>query len=380
MDDIKSQLEEQISSETGAAETVEVARGRPSLIGRVPRARIGAFVREFGTLVSAGFPVVRALDVLTHNTRNARMAATLRAIRESIDSGVAVYRALGDHPWYFDAVVVNIIRSAEEAGKLGEGLEYVADMLEEETAIRSRLGNALAYPFVLMSLSFFVVLLMLFFVVPQFTSVIEQSGGELDGMAATVGKLSAFITHPAGFVLMVILIAGPFIGLLTFRQMQRLRFDTFLGSLPIVGRLMMLAELTRLSNMIKLMTQNGVPIRSALSLAQGAVNNTYVRNAVAAMGASAEQGKSLAEPLENYSALPYFFPEMIAVGEESGKLTEMLDHLSRVMTRKFEDSVERLPVVLQPLLLIFIGGVVVAIFMMYFFPYFDLLTSLSQSQ
>lgn len=381
MADVESQQQEQREGDDSLLEPTPSDIGvRPSLFTRATRARIAGFVREFGTLVNAGFPVVRALQVIAHNTRKRHLVATIEAIAVKIDSGTPVHRAFDEHPWYFDSVVTNIIRVAEESGRLGEGLEYVADMLDEENQIRAKTANALAYPFVLLALAVSVVFIMLFLVVPRFVSVIETAGGELQGGAAIVGNISKFMTSPIGFLITIVLCAAPFVGIYMFRRAQRERFDTLMGMVPVLGRLFMLAELTRVATMLRLMTINGVPIRNALLLARGAVSNMYVKQAVGAMADSAEQGKSLAEPLGKFGSLPYMFPEMIAVGEESGRLPDMLGHLAANMRQTLSDAVERAPAILQPLLLIFIGGLVVLTFMTYFFPYFDLLTHLANHE
>lgn len=379
MADLKSQLQEQMSSSEPEEEALPTGSA-PSVFKRANRARIAGFIREFGTLVNAGFPVVRALEVIGHNTRNRHLVSTITAISDRIDSGNAVHRAFEQHPWYFDTVVTAIIRVSEESGRLGEGLEYVADMLDEENLIRAKMANAMSYPLVLLSLAVGVVFIMLFIVVPRFAVVIESAGGHLEGTSKTVADLSTFVTSPVGFVVAVFVCVAPFAGLFFFRKTRRERFDTLLGSLPLLGRLFLLAELTRVATMLRLMTINGVPIRNALLLARGAVSNTYVKQAVGAMAESAEQGKSLAEPLQQFGALPYIFPEMVAVGEESGRLPDMLGHLAANMRRRMSDAVERAPAILQPLMLIFIGGLVVMIFVTYLFQYFDLLTALSGHQ
>lgn len=380
--DIKIQLKEQIATATAPVATAEASPTgvRPTPFQRAYRSRIAAFTREFATLVAAGFTVVRALDVIAHNTRKPHLADTIRQIRDHIDAGGAVHRALAQHPWYFDDIVVAIVRVAEESSSLSEGLEYVADMLEEENEVRAKTANALAYPLVLLSIGFIVIFVLMFFVVPRFSAVVEAAGGELHGLARFIGATAAFVSSPIGVLVMLALIAAPIVAVVAFRRARRRQFDTFLGAIPFFGRMLMLGELTRVATMLRLMTVSGLPIRNAIRLAEGAVGNTYVRNAIAAMADSAEAGKSLAEPLQQYRSLPYVFPEMIAVGEESGRLADMLGHLADVMRRKLSDAVERAPVVLQPILLILIGGMVVATFVSYFLPYFDLLTALSNVQ
>ena len=380
MTDLKSQLQEQMEPTESEPAPVVQTGSKPSIFTRASRARIAGFIREFGTLVNAGFPVVRALQVIAHNTRKRHLVATIEAICERIDSGTPVHAAFDVHPWYFDNVVTNIIRVSEESGRLGEGLEYVADMLDEENLIRGKTANAMTYPFVLLGLGFVVVFIMLFVVVPRFVSVIEMAGGELHGMAKLVGDVSGFVRSPIGFFVTILLGASPFLSIYFYRRAHRERFDTLMGMVPVLGRLFMLAELTRVATMLRLMTVNGVPIRNALLLARGAVSNMYVKQAIGAMAESAEQGKSLAEPLANFGSLPYIFPEMVAVGEESGRLPDMLGHLAGNMRQKLSDAVERAPAILQPLLLIFIGGLVVLMFMTYFFPYFDLLTTLASHE
>ncbi len=263
---------------------------------------------------------------------------------------------------------------------MAEGLEYIAMMLEREETTRSRFVNALAYPIVLIGMGFLIFGIVLFFVVPAFTDVIERAGGELTGSAATIGALSSFLRSPGGQLLFWLLLVAPVAGFLSLRITARRLFDTIVMYIPFFGKLMLKAESSRVAGMLHMMTSSGVSLAEALRLASATSGNTYVNDAVEDMAKNANEGRSLSSALQKYSRLPYVLPEMIAVGEESGRLGPMLEHVHRTTDREVEDAVQRLPALLQPLLLFAIGVGIIAMFMMYFVPYFDLLMGLSRVQ
>lgn len=338
------------------------------------------FLRELSSLVAAGFGLPRALDTIARNTGSARMRTMVQALHGAVESGIPLHRAMADHPRFFDTVAVNVVRASEESARMAEGLEYIAMMLEREETTRSRFINALAYPIVLLGMGFLIFGIVLFFVVPAFTDVIERAGGELTGSAASIGAMSSFLRSPAGQLLFWVLMIAPFAGFLSLRVAARRVFDTIVMYIPFFGRLMLKAESSRVAGMLHMMTASGVSLADALHLASATSGNTYVNDAVEDMAKNATEGRSLSSALQKYPRLPYVFPEMIAVGEESGRLGPMLEHVHRTTDREVEDAVQRLPALLQPLLLFAIGVGIIAMFMMYFVPYFDLLMGLSRVQ
>lgn len=351
-----------------------------ALIRRMNLTVTSHFLRELSSLVAAGFGLPRALDTIARNTGSSRMRTMVQSLHGAVESGIPLHRAMADHPRFFDTVAVNVVRASEESARMSEGLDYIAMMLEREENTRSRFINALAYPIVLLGMGFLIFGIVLFFVVPAFTDVIERAGGELTGSAASIGRSSDFLRSPLGQFVFWGIVILPFAVMLNLRILARRVFDAIVMYIPFFGRLMLKAESSRVAGMLHMMTASGVSLSDALHLASATSGNTYVNDAVEDMAKNATEGRSLSSALEKYGRLPYVFPEMIAVGEESGRLGQMLEHVHRTTDREVEDAVQRLPALLQPLLLFAIGVGIIAMFMMYFVPYFDLLMGLSRVQ
>jgi type II secretory pathway component PulF len=253
-------------------------------------------------------------------------------------------------------------------------------MLDNEAEVRSKMTTALAYPTVLLTIAVATVMLIFYYVVPQFTKVISDVGGEIEGFAGTVSKISEFATSPLGLILTFVFIAGPIAWIRWARDNKRESFDGAIAKIPFVGRLMMLGELARVATMLRMMTANGIPMRDALERTRDAVTHSYVRKVLRAVIDNVENGRSMAEAFQRFDDLPGEVSEMIAVGEESGRVQSMLEHLASTLSRRLSTAVERAPVVLQPVMLLAVGGLVVGIFATYFLPYINLLTALSHAQ
>jgi type IV pilus assembly protein PilC len=335
-------------------------------------------MREFSILSGAEYPVVRALNLLSENTSNSNLKSTVIQISGAVQTGTPLSQAFEQHPWYFDDVTVSVVRAAEASGRLSEGLNYVADQYEYDQEIKDKVFTAMTYPAVLGLISVTVIVGILVFIIPQFGEHLSQAGAKLDGMAAFVFSISQFVSHPIGMALTAALIVLPSIGVYQWRHHNESSFTNAVGRIPIIGRIVTLASITRFVNMMQILLANDVKALQALELAKGAVNNSTLRNAVNDMHQSVEKGQGMAKPLENYTEFPHVFRDMIAVGEESGKLTEMLSHLSNTMKNELNRTTDRIMVLLQPFLLVFLGSVILSTFIVFFVPYFELLTTLSQ--
>lgn len=342
--------------------------------------QIASFMNEFATMINAGLPVDRALTVAAKSASSPAVQQTAEQLVERIRGGATVADALAADSATFDPIVTGIIDAAERSSQLGEGLQYVADMLENEADVRSKMATALAYPAVLLSVGAASIILILYFVVPRFSSVITGVGGELEGFAATIAGVSAFATSPLGVLFTLAVVVGPAAWIVWARTHNRSKFDSALNAIPFVGGMLMLGELARVASMLRLMTANGIPMRDALERTRDAATHSYVRSVLDAVITNVENGRPMSDAFAKFDALPGEVAEMIAVGEESGRVQHMLEHLASTLRRRLATQVERAPVILQPVMLVAVGGIVVAIFATYFLPYVNLLTALSHAQ
>ncbi|MFT4703379.1 MAG: type II secretory pathway component PulF [Bradymonadia bacterium] len=378
--EIQSQIQSQLNSAPDSAPAPATQMKSAPFFMRATRIEVAGFFREIAILLNAGYSAPRALRLLSTTISNKDLAETVERVAESTDTGVDLSRSLAAYPWYFDSVMTSIVSSSEEASRLGDGAEYLADLLEEDQELRDRVSNALSYPVVLAVLGLFVVGIMLLFVVPTFASVLlsASADNQLHGMAAVMFKLSLFLRHPLGLLSVGSVIAAVVLVTARYKSINPIGFDRMIGRIPVFGRIMVLRSLTRFSSTLRMLTINGVTLRDALKLARGSLRNSYLEHAVDDMSKAAEEGRDFVEPLLNYRAIPAVFIDMLAVGVESGELNQMLHHMTRSMRARLLRTTDRIMVLIQPLMLIMMGGLVVLVFVSYLFPYFELLLEISR--
>lgn len=375
--DIRNQIQHQLDTpeQSGAKKARSAA-----FFQRASRIEVSGFFRELSILLNAGYTAPRALRLLSGTLTNRDLSSCIEAVADETDTGSNLSRAFSPYAHYFDEVTCSVIEAAERAGRLPEGAEYLADLMEEDQELRDRIGNALAYPAVLFALGIGVVATILFFVVPTFASFLMEASpnGELTGAPAVMYKISMFLRHPVGLFTVFGGAAAAAFFIARYRAMRPEVFDRIVGMTPVFGRIMVLRSLTRFSSTLRMLTVNGVSLRDGLSLSRGSLRNQYLERAIDDMVEAAEEGRDFVEPLLNYHLVPPVFVDMLAVGAESGQLPQMLHHMTRSMRAKLLRTTERLMVLLQPLMLVFMGGMVISMFLFYLFPYFDLLMEVSR--
>lgn len=378
---IKDQIKDQIRTDSAVAVDEGGDEGvakRPGLFqGRASRIEVAGFLREFGVLIEAGYPVTKALGLLGKNTSNENLAMTIATISSQVERGAAVSKAMARFPWYFDGVIVNIVKAAEASGKLDSGLSYIADMVEYDEEIRDKVTHALTYPLILMGVTMVVIFVLLVFVVPIFAASLQQAGGSFAGLSAVVYSASEILRSPMWLIAIAGSIGGAAYGLVRWRRTNELAFDAMVGKIPIVGRLMMLAALTRFVNMFHMLTLNGVSLPQCLDLAKGALGNAYLRRVIDDMHKSVEAGKGMADAMRKYDGLPPVAVDMLSVAEESGKLEKVLSSLARTMRNQMMRTAQRITVIIEPALLVFMGVIITGIVASFFTPYLDLLTTVA---
>jgi len=376
-DQIKDQIRNDGSADAESAEQ-EVAATRPGMFsGRASRIEVAGFLREFGVLLEAGYTVTRGLNLLAKNTSHENLRVTIETIAAQVERGAAVSKAMARYPWYFDPVIVSIVKAAEGSGKLDKGLAYIADMVEYDQEIRDKVAHAMTYPLILMGVTASVIFVLLVFVVPIFATSLEQAGGGFTGLSAVVFGASEVLRSPLWLAIIAGSISGVAYGLMRWRRSNELAFDAMVGRIPIVGRMMMLAALTRFVNMFHMLAVNNVSIPQALDLAKGALGNAYLRTVIDDMHKSVEAGKGMGDAMRKYSDLPHVAVDMISVAEESGKIEQVLGSLAKTMRTQMTRTAQRITVIIEPALLVIMGVLVTGIVTSFFMPYLQLLTSVA---
>ena len=335
-------------------------------LGRVRRKRmgnkeIGIMTRELATLLEAGMTLDRSLQILIDLTHEEHVSRVLSALQERVRGGATFSSALDGQDGQFPRLYINMVRAGEASGALDQVLDRLADYLERLAELRQTVISALVYPSILLVVAGLSVIMLLVFVVPQFTALFDDMGAALPlptRIVVAAGDL--FRNYWWAMLCVVALIA-----VLTERWMQnprvRDRFDRKVLTLPLFGDLIWKMETARLCHTLSTLLKNGLPLLSALTLAKEVVSNRKLFGLLNEAGDELKHGRGLAGPLVRLAVLPDLALQMIRVGEESGSLDTMLAKVASIYDRETRTSVQSMLTLLEPVLIIGLGIVVAGI-------------------
>lgn len=351
--------------------------GAGGLAGLFKRSQMSAaqvlqFTQQLSTLLGAGQPLDRALQILLDLPESKEARRVIERIRETVRGGAPLSQALEQQHGVFTRLYVNMVRAGEVGGSLHDTLKRLADYLERSKALRESVINALIYPSILIAMVFGALLLLLGYVVPQFLPLFEDMEVELPLLTAIVLGLGNFVS--AWWWLLIVAIAA---GLYLLRQRladpeHRLGFDAWILRRGLVGGLVARLETARLARTLGTLVHNGVPLLTALSIARNVMGNTALAQAVDEAAKDVKTGGGLAPSLGKSKLFPRLALQMVAVGEESGELDGMLVKVADTFDVEVKNTVERLLAALVPAVTIFMAVIVALIMMAILIPIFSL--------
>lgn len=363
-------LDNQPTTTTAASpEDTGATGGRRSV--RVDAQALAQYFRELSVLLQAGFPILRALRITGRGKSSPLMSAALTKVANQVENGTALWRAMQSHPHVFPHLAVSIVRAGEASGTLDEALIYLSDSLEYEAQVRLKVRSAFDYPIFFSILTLLILSALIFLVLPRFEEVYKN--------LSMIQKISSdgFEFLLALKVIFPWVLLFGFIGVFLLWALFRSRRFFFLEKLklriPVFGKLLVYADLTRFAKTLSVQIKSSVPILDALRLSRLVIDNRELQQMAHEIRNSAEQGGQLAEPIKKYTVVPDTAVDMVEIGEESGSLDKSLDYLAKVLQTKMESTISRLTALLQPILLLVMGGLVVGIFVIMITPYFQVL-------
>lgn len=328
---------------------------------RLSQKEIGIITRELATLLEAGMTLDRSLQILIDLTEAEHLIRVLSDLQERVRGGATFSSALEAQDGQFPRLYINMVRAGEVSGALDQVLDRLADYLERVAELRQTVTSALVYPSILLFVAGLSVILLLVFVVPQFTALFEDMGEALPlptQIVVTTGDI--FRNYWWAMLCVVALIA-----VVLERQLQkphvRARVDNRLLAIPLIGDLIWKMETARLCHTLSTLLKNGLPLMSALTLAKEVVSNRKLFGLLGEAGEELKHGRGLAGPLARLEALPDLALQMIRVGEESGSLDAMLAKVASIYDRETRTSVQRMLTLLEPILIVGLGVVVAGI-------------------
>jgi len=328
---------------------------------------VGQLTQQLATLLGAGLPLDRSLQVLLELAENERTKQALIAIRDQVRGGGSLSDALDAQHGSFSRLYINMVRAGEVGGSLDRTLDRLADYLERSKDLKDSVVSAMIYPIMLMLLAGGSLVLLLVYVIPQFTPIFEELGGDLPLVTKIVlffgGVLQNFWWGLIGLVFLVVFL---------FRRMlanpeKRLAWDTRVLGTRWVGDLVAKMEIARLARTLGTLLSNGVPLLSGLSIASNVMNNTFLRRSVEATTQEVKTGGGLAHNLARNGQFPRLALQMVSVGEETGQLDAMLLKVADTYDKEVRNTIDRLLGIFTPvitiLMAVMIGTIVMSVLM-----------------
>jgi type IV pilus assembly protein PilC len=368
-----------VSIESGDTKSLQRELKIPYFSGRIKLKEVAVFSRQFATMINSGLTLLRSLSILAEQTSNKELARIVGEVRRDVERGSALSVALAKHPKAFSRLYVAMVRSGETGGSLDTVLNRLATTIEKQVELRRKVKSAMTYPIVVGVIVVLILIAMLIFVVPMFKGMYADLNAKLP--LPTLVLLAASNGLKKFFPL-VVLAAG--FGVWSLKRyvttpVGRRRYDAFKLRAPVFGQLAHKTALARFSRSLAALVRAGVPILDALEIVSETAGNSVVSEAVADTQAAVKAGESLARPLEAHPVFPPMVVQMIAVGEETGALDELLEKIADFYDSEVEATVDALTSLIEPLLIVVmgvaVGGMVIALYM----PMFSIIGKLGNS-
>jgi len=335
---------------------------------KVSSSEISIFARQFATMIGAGVPLVRCLTILGQQCENPRFRDIITKVRQDVEAGSNLSKALGGHPKVFSNLFVNLVKAGEAGGILEEILSRLASYLESSEQLRQKVKGAMTYPVVVSGIACLVVIFLIVFVLPTFETIFRDMGdAKLPLPTRLLLGLSAFMNQY--LILIAIGAVAAFIGIKKFFDTERgIRLlDTNMLKVPVIGMLQKKVAVAKFTRTLGTLIASGVPILQALEVTADTAGNVVIADAVNKTRASIREGETISEPLKASNVFPPMVVQMIAVGEETGELDKMLTKIADFYDQEVDVAVKGLTSVIEPIVIVFmgivIGGIVMAIFM-----------------
>jgi type IV pilus assembly protein PilC len=333
--------------------------------------------RQLSTMVSSGMTILRALYVLEAQTESKPLVEVLKKVRKDVEAGLPLSDALERHPKVFSPLFVAMTRAGETGGMLESSLLRIASQLESEDSLRRQVKSAMMYPAVVLGFALCVLIGLVAFIVPVFVGVFEQFGGELPAVTKVTVGLSKLLTTK--WYLLIALVVGSVYAFRKWKASEKGRgqWDAFRLRIPFkIGDIVQKIALARWSRTLSALITAGVPLLQALDITAKTAGNRVVENAMADVINSVKGGGTIADPLKSSAVFPNMVTHMVGVGEETGAMDQMLTKIADFYEDQVNAAVKSLTSILEPLMLVVVGGIVGFIVISMYMPLFKVYDSI----
>lgn len=322
---------------------------------------LAVFNRQLSTMVSAGVPLNRALDTLKEQTKNKYFKEVIAGVSKEVQGGTPLADGFAKYPRVFNDVYVNMVRAGEAGGILDEILKRLAIQIESDSSMKKRIKSAMAYPVVILTVTVFAFFGIMIFIIPKIGAIIKDLGGGEDSLPVytrAMLSISGFMQHNAIFI-----VVGVALSVFIFKRWARSpkgkkQFHGLLLKTPVVSNVIIKIAIARFARTFASLMSSGVGVLDALEVTGGAIGNLVIEDELKAAAKEVKNGKQLSEPLSKSKHFPPIVAQMLAVGEESGKIDTILVKVADFYEEDVETAIDGLASIIEPIMIILLGTVV----------------------
>ena len=359
------------SIETPEKKTTHITK-LSRLLTRIKPVEVAIIIRQLATLISAGFPLVSAIDALVPQTKSYRLKTVLAQIKDAIVEGQSFAQALSQYPGVFSPLFINMVRAGETSGTLEIVLERLADITEKQQDLNNRIQTALAYPVFMCIIGTLVLFVLLTYIVPSITAIFADMNQVLPTPTRLLIGLSNFFKSFWWVILMFVIAAGFALHQAKKTPRGRYVYDKTILSLPAFGILARKLDVSRFTRTLGSLLENGVSMLIALEIVKNIAGNVLISEAVETAAKDVGKGQALWAALNESKIFPQLTIQMIQVGEQSGELEKMLNKIADIFEKEVETSIMRLTSYLEPVMILVMGCIVGFIVLSICLPIFEM--------
>jgi general secretion pathway protein F len=330
---------------------------------RVGLRDIAVLTRQLATLQRAGIPLVECLNALSDQVEKDELKRTISDIRTKVNEGSSLAKAMGDHPKHFSNLYVNMVKAGESSGNLDVVLERLTGFLEAQMELRGKVIGAMVYPAIMTVVGIVIMSLLFVFVIPKVTQIFKDQGAALPWITQLlIGVSDVFSSY---WWIILPLVGGAIYGFIQWKNTEegKDKWDRWVLKIPVAGGLVRMIAVARFADTLGVLLASGVPLLTAMDIVKAILGNNRLVEVVEDARVNIREGESIAQPLKRSGEFPALVTHMIAIGERSGQLEEMLDNVAVAYNREVDMRIDALTTLLEPLMIVAMGiGVAVIVF------------------
>ncbi|MBU3541613.1 type II secretion system F family protein [Polynucleobacter sp. UB-Tiil-W10] len=346
-----------------------------SLPRKVRLDKIMIATKKMATMLRSGLAILPSLEMVRDQVDDPLLKKTISEIYQDVEAGSSLSKAFGKHPDVFDSIYINLVRAGESSGSLDIFLDKLVLSIRKTIKIRKSIQSALLYPCILLAVATIVLSIMMIFVVPVFAKMFGSMGSQLPAPTLMIVNMSDFLRDPFGGGLLAVILVGSFIGfrmILKRNLALRRKWHALILRLPLIGDMALHSNVAQVAMVYGNLTNAGVPVIEALDITAESSKNEVIKDGIQAAKRGVFSGEPLSQLLANIKIFPSTFSQLVSVGEQTGNMSEMLETISSYYEEEFDTSVDKMSQMMEPIMIVFLGGVIGFILVAMYLPIFKM--------